>query len=135
MVMGLFLTRPRSSRQIDPEQAQRISTAEKSPVRRGVETAGKVALGVVALGISLGFTFASLLLFCAAAAGRSRRGGFCRRDELNERASQIGVVAAAPGSPPYADYRRSRPGSRAASRLRDASRSRRLTEIPPLGRS
>ena len=49
--------------QIDPEQAQRISTAEKSPVRRGVETAGKVALGVVALGISLGFTFASLLLF------------------------------------------------------------------------
>ena len=49
--------------QIDPAEAQRISTREKGSVRRGVETAGKVVLGVVALGVSLGFTVASLLLF------------------------------------------------------------------------
>ncbi len=45
------------------EQLQQVSGAEKGPIRRGVETAGKVVLGVVALGVSLGFTVASLLLF------------------------------------------------------------------------
>jgi hypothetical protein len=49
--------------QLDPEQMQRISAQSNSPVRRGLANAAKVAVGVVALGVSLGFTLATLLLF------------------------------------------------------------------------
>jgi hypothetical protein len=49
--------------QLDPEQMQRISAASNGPVRRGLATAGKVVVGVIAVGVSLGFTAASLLLF------------------------------------------------------------------------
>ena len=49
---------------LDPGEAQRVSGEEsKGPVRRGLATAGKVVVGIVALGVSLGFTVASLLLF------------------------------------------------------------------------
>ena len=49
--------------QLDPAQMQRISAQSNSPVRRGLANAAKVAVGVVALGVSLGFTLATLLLF------------------------------------------------------------------------
>ena len=48
---------------LDPDQMQRISAESNGPVRRGLVTAGKVAVGIVALGVSLGFTVATLLLF------------------------------------------------------------------------
>jgi hypothetical protein len=53
--------------QVEPlsaEQLQNIAGAPKqSTARRVAGTAGKVVLGVAALGISLGFTVASLLFF------------------------------------------------------------------------
>ena len=48
---------------LDPDQVQRLSAESSGPIRRGVATAGKVVVGILALGISLGFTAASLLLF------------------------------------------------------------------------
>ncbi|TMA60850.1 MAG: hypothetical protein E6J75_00245 [Deltaproteobacteria bacterium] len=48
---------------LDPDQMQRIAAESNAPVRRGLATAGKVVLGVIALGLSLGFTVASILLF------------------------------------------------------------------------
>ena len=48
---------------LDADQLQRISGESNGPVSRGLATAGKVVIGVLALGVSLGFTAASLLLF------------------------------------------------------------------------
>ncbi len=48
---------------LDSADVQRLSTENKGPVRRGLETAGKVVIVTVALGVSLGFTLASLLFF------------------------------------------------------------------------
>ena len=48
---------------LDPGDAQRVSAESQGQVRRGLATAGKVVVGIVALAVSLGFTAASLLLF------------------------------------------------------------------------
>jgi hypothetical protein len=49
---------------LDAQGLQDIAgTSHTSPAKRAATTVGKVALGVVALGVSLGFTVASLLFF------------------------------------------------------------------------
>jgi hypothetical protein len=47
---------------LDAQDDQQVTAEEKGPVRRGFETAGKVALGVVAAGVSVGVMVAELLL-------------------------------------------------------------------------
>jgi hypothetical protein len=47
--------------QLDAAGLQRVSGANKSPVRRGAEKVGKVVVGVVAAGVSIGAMVASLL--------------------------------------------------------------------------
>ncbi len=47
---------------IDAQGEQQVSGGHKGSVQRGFETAGKVALGVVAAGVSVGVMLAELLL-------------------------------------------------------------------------
>jgi hypothetical protein len=47
---------------IDPQGEQQVSGGHKGSVQRGFETAGKVVLGVVAAGVSVGVMLAELLL-------------------------------------------------------------------------
>jgi len=45
---------------LDPQSEQQVTSGQ--PVRRGFETAGKVALGVLAAGVSVGVMLAELIL-------------------------------------------------------------------------
>jgi hypothetical protein len=47
--------------QLDEAGVQHVTGADKSPVRRGAEGVGKVVVGVVAAGVSIGAMVASLL--------------------------------------------------------------------------
>jgi len=47
---------------LDPQSEQQVTSGQKSGVRRGFETAGKVALGVLAAGVSVGVMLAELIL-------------------------------------------------------------------------
>ena len=46
---------------LDPQGEQQVIGGQKGPVRRGFEKAGKVALGVLAAGVSVGVMLAELL--------------------------------------------------------------------------
>jgi len=47
---------------LDAQSEQQVTSEQKSGVRHGFETAGKVALGVLAAGISVGVMLAELIL-------------------------------------------------------------------------
>jgi hypothetical protein len=47
---------------VDAQGEQDVSAGHKGPMRRGVETAGKVVLGVLAAGVSVGVMLAEVLL-------------------------------------------------------------------------
>ena len=47
---------------LDPQSEQQVTSGQKGGVRRGFETAGKVALGVLAAGVSVGVMLAELIL-------------------------------------------------------------------------
>jgi hypothetical protein len=48
---------------LDAKDMQQITHGSKGPVQRGAETVGKVVIGILATGVALGVTVASLLLF------------------------------------------------------------------------
>ena len=47
---------------IEPQGEQQVTSGQRGAVRRGFETAGKVALGVLAAGVSVGVMLAELIL-------------------------------------------------------------------------
>ena len=47
---------------LDPQSEQQVTSGQRGAVRRGFETAGKVALGVLAAGVSVGVMLAELIL-------------------------------------------------------------------------
>jgi len=47
---------------LDAQSEQQVTSEQKSGVRHGFETAGKVALGVLAAGVSVGVMLAELIL-------------------------------------------------------------------------